>query len=180
MSDEEIVQAVINGDEAVIARVMQKYSKLLWNVAAAILTDAASEQDIEECVADTFIYFWQNPEKYDEQRGKLKSWLALVTRSKAIDRYRAVVKRRETDLDEKLAARTDFFGSIIGDEERKRIRSCIDKLDELEREIVLRRFYYEQKPAEIALAVGIGRKQVENHLYQAKRKLKNLLCQGNY
>ncbi len=57
-----MVLAIKNGDEAAIARAMQKYSKLLWSIAGAVLINAASEQEIEECVADVFIYLWQNPD----------------------------------------------------------------------------------------------------------------------
>ena len=48
----------------------------------------------------------------------------------------------------------------------------IAELDEKEKELIVRRYYYEQKPAEIALALDIPKKQIENRLYYAKQKLK--------
>lgn len=67
MNDEKIIKAIKNCDEATIDYVITKYSKLMWSIASAILKNVASAQDVEECVADVFVYLWQNPEKYDAQ-----------------------------------------------------------------------------------------------------------------
>ncbi|RAY97442.1 hypothetical protein DK853_54735, partial [Klebsiella oxytoca] len=68
-------------DETVINEVINKYSKLLWSVSGAILSSIGSAQDIEECVADTFIYLWDHPDKYNPERGKLKTWLSIIART---------------------------------------------------------------------------------------------------
>ena len=72
MSDEKVVGAIKHGNEEAINHVITKYSKLMWSIASSILHNVASDQDIEECVADVFVYLWKHPEKYDPQRGTLK------------------------------------------------------------------------------------------------------------
>ena len=47
-----------------------------------------------------------------------------------------------------------------------------DALTEPDREILLRRYYFGQKPREIAAALGLDKKQVDNRLYQTKRRLR--------
>lgn len=186
MSDEKIISAIKNRDESAICYVMQKYSKLLWSVASAILANAATE-DIEECVADVFIYLWQNPEKYSVQKGKLVSWLTMVARSKAIDRYRVISGRKESTLEEGMESRIeeihlkkrDLLLDILEKEEKKHVWSDIQKLDKQDRDVIIRRYYYDQKPKEIALAFGVSKKQVENRLYQAKQKLKRVMTESD-
>lgn len=56
MNDERMITAIKNRSEAAINEVITKYSKLLWSVAGAVLNNMGSTQDVEECVADTFIY----------------------------------------------------------------------------------------------------------------------------
>ena len=70
MNDERMITAIKNRSEAAINEVITKYSKLLWSVAGAVLNNIGSTQDVEECVADAFIYLWEHPEKYNPQRGK--------------------------------------------------------------------------------------------------------------
>lgn len=93
LNDKKIISEMIHGDEQMLAFAVRKYSKLLWKIAASILINAASAQDVEECIADVFIYLWQHPEKYDPDKAKLSSWLSMIARSKAIDRYRQIVKK---------------------------------------------------------------------------------------
>ena len=73
MNDERIISAIRHRNEAAINEVIRKYSKLLWSVSDSVLSKIGSTQDIEECVADTFIYLWEHPNKYDPVRGKLKT-----------------------------------------------------------------------------------------------------------
>ena len=176
MSAEKIINAIKNGDEAAIAQVIDKYSRLLWSVASAVLKNVGQEQDVEECVADVFISLWQQPEKYDAGRGGLRTWLCIKTRSRALDRYREISRRSALPLEEAVAAQVLGAEELVGTEETKReLASAIDTLALREREILIRRYYYEQKPREIALALGIPVKAVDNSLYRAKRKLREEL-----
>ena len=175
LNDKKIISAIINRDEQILAYIVQKYSKLLWKIAASILINAASVQDVEECIADVFIYLWQYPEKYNPDKAKLSSWLSILTRSKAIDRYRQIIKKRELSMETIVAESLGYTEMTAIDEEKEKLLSCIDELDGKEKELIIRRFYYEQKPAEIAVALDISKKQVENKLYYVKQKLKKMM-----
>ena len=65
MNDEKVVKAIKDGDETAINQVIEKYSKLMWSIAGAVLKNIGATEDVEECVADLFIYLWKNPDKYD-------------------------------------------------------------------------------------------------------------------
>ena len=152
MNDKKIISAIEARDEQMLAFVVQKFSKLLWKIAASILINATSAQDVEECVADVFIYLWQYPEKYDPDKAKLSSWLSVVARSKAVDSYRRITRKREISMEEIVVESLGYAENDVADEEKDKLRSCIEGLDEKEKELVIRRYYYEQKPAQI---VGI-------------------------
>ena len=175
LNDKKIISAIAARDERMLAFVVQKYSKILWKIAASILINAASVQDVEECVADVFIYLWQYPEKYDPDKAKLSSWLSVVARSKAVDSYRRITRKREVSMEEILMESLGHAENNVADEEKDKLRSCIDELDEKEKELVMRRYYYEQKPAEIAVALDMPKKQVENRLYYVRQKLRKMM-----
>lgn len=175
MNDKKIIAGIIRRDEQIFAFAIRKYSGLLWKIAASVLINAVSAQDVEECVADVFIYLWQNPEKYDPDRAKLSSWLSLIARSRAVDRYRRITGKRELPLEEAAALSLGYGETTAADEEQERLRYCIGRLAQDEKELVLRRYYYEQKPAEIAVALDMPKKQVENKLYYVKQKLRKMM-----
>lgn len=177
MKDETIIEAIRGGDEAAIAHVIAKYSRLLWSIAGAVLKNAASEQDVEECVADVFIYLWQHPENYDPGRGGLKAWLSVMARTKAIDRCRQLSRRDALPLEDALLVpQAGVIEGILAEDARRALAEAVTALGEPEREILLRRYCYDQKPREIALALDMPVKHVENHLYRTKRRLREMLA----
>ena len=54
---------------------------------------------------------------------------------------------------------------------------CPVSMDSADRkgELIIRRYYYEQKPAEIAAALDLPKKKVENKLYYVRQKLKKMM-----
>lgn len=177
VNDVQIIAAIKKGDEAIINYTIDKYSKLLWSIAGTILKNVGNTEDIEECVADVFIYLWQKPEKFEAQRGKLKSYLAIVARSRATDKYRQLSKQNVISLDEELIIDTlEIADDVLSAETRRTLLSAIKSLEEPDREIIVRRYYYEQKPKEIAFSLDMPIKQVENHLYRTKQKLRKMIA----
>ncbi len=175
MNDRKIISAIIHQDEQALAFAVQKYSRLLWKTAASVLANAASVQDVEECVADVFIFLWQHPEKYNPEKAKLSSWLSMIAKARAIDRYRRIIKKRELPIEEIVVESLEYAKIGPSDQEKEKLRACIDELDEKERDLIIRRYYYEQKPAEIAIALELSKKQVENKLFYVKQKIKKLM-----
>ena len=176
LNDERTILAIRKREADAINEVIKKYSKLLWSVSGAILNNIGATQDVEECVADTFIYLWEHPDKYDPGRGRLKTWLSIVARTQAVNRCREIAKRNTVPLEE-----TDFINhigivdDILKEETRRTLLAAINALGEPDREILIRRYYYEQKPKEIALALDMSVKQIDNRLYQTKLKLREVL-----
>ena len=176
MRDEMVVAAIANRDEAAMSRVINKYSRLLWPIASAVLEKVGSEQDVEECVADTFIYLWEHPGKFDPSRGTLKTLLCVIVRSRAIDRYREIIRKGTLPIEEAvLSAGVGIQERLLQEETRRELLAAVKALEEPNREILVRRYYHNQKPRQIALALGMTVKQVDNSLYRSKRQLREAL-----
>ncbi len=176
MTEEAMLRGLRQQDEKVIQEVILKYSKLLWPIVQAVLHNVGSIQDAEECVADVFIQLWQQPEGYDPGRGSLKTWLCLVARSKAIDRYRSLSRNATLPLDSAMMlGRMGLQEALLQQESRRELRTAVNSLPDGDKDILIRRYYYEQKPRQIALALGLSVKQVDNSLYRSKQKLKTIL-----
>lgn len=176
MQDERILWGIQNREEDVMAKVMGKYSRLLWPIAAAVLEGVGDERDVEECVADAFVYLWQNSGKFNLEKGSIKTLLCIVARSRAMDRRRALLRHQTVPLEDVI--QRSGFGlqeAFLKEESRRELNDAVNGLEEPAREIMLRRYYYAQKPKEIALALGLTVKQVDNYLYRAKHQLRQVL-----
>lgn len=176
MTDETIIAGIRRGDETIMDYVMNKYAKLLWTIASDVLKSVGAVQDVEECVADVFIYLWQNPGKFDPRRGRLKTWLCVICRTRAIDRFRSLSAKATAPLDDATwVEQLGLAEGLIETETRQVLLMAVEALPEPEREILIRRYYYDQKPRQIARAMHLSVKQVDNRLYRTKQKLRDTI-----
>ena len=58
--------------------------------ANRVLRDEAAAEDV---VQDVFMHLWQRPDAYDPSRGALSSYVAMLARSRALDRWRTRTAR---------------------------------------------------------------------------------------
>lgn len=179
MYDEAVISGIKGRDEKVIQEVMVKYAKLLWPIAAAVLKNVGSEQDVEECIADVFIDLWEHPDRFDPGKGSLKSWLCMVTRCRAIDCYRALSRHSTVPLEgAMMAGRMGMQDALLQEETKRELAAAVNALADMERDILIRRYYFEQKPREIAKALDLTVKQVDNYLFRSKQKLRKAISAG--
>lgn len=177
MNDEKTIIAIRNRNEAAIGEVIGKFSKLLWSVAGAVLNNIGSTQDVEECVADTYVFLWEHPDKYDPKRGTLKTWLSIIARTQAVNRCREIAKHNTILLeDAHFVNQLGIIDDILEEETRCALLAAVNALGDPDREILIRRYYYDQKPKEIALALNMSTKQVDNRLFRTKMKLRETLA----
>lgn len=176
MNDVSTISGIRKREEQAINDVISKYARLLWPIVSAVLKNVGTEQDVEECIADVFIFLWEYPDKYEPNRGTLKSWLCMVARCKAIDRYRTLSKHSTVPLEgAMMAGRMGIQDALLQEETKRELVAAVNSLADMERDILIRRYYYEQKPREIAKALDLTVKQVENYLYRSKQKLRKAI-----
>lgn len=172
MKDEEILMALLAKDEVVFDSVIKQYSKLLWAVAYSILGKNYPSHDVQELVSDVFMRLWRSPEKYEPSRGSLKNYLALITRSLALNKLRrkAIFEYEEVCLEEELQTpvqHPEIWTAFL---------VSIQELKEPTKEICIQRFVYEQKPETISRLTGLSKSEVNNRLYKGERKLRQLMA----
>jgi len=176
LDDEVLIQKLIDEEQEAFSYIIDTYSKLLWVIVSGILGKAGTPEDIEECISDVFVQIWKNPNAFNEQKGSLKTFLAVIAKSKALDRYRKLSKSMIVELDEAIGSTDDDLLDYIVDKEMcQELFIAIQSLTEPNKEIVMRRYFFEEKPAHIAKSISLPVKEIENRLYQSKLKLRKIL-----
>jgi len=174
MTDEEIAKRLRQKDIEIFDYIMERYNKLLWVVAGNILEKSGSPEDIEDCISNVYIKLLENPKLYDYKKGSLKSFLVRVAKNLAIDRYRKLARGNVTTIQEYFDGYVDedLLQSMLTKESREKILEALDSLKEPDREIIVRRYFYNEKVKVISEKMRLQSKEVENRLYQGKIKLK--------
>src|SRR5215208_2304289 len=76
------------GDAESFRRAYQMHHGALVVVAWRVLRDNAAAEDV---VQDVFMDLWCTPSAYDPRRGSLRSYLRMIVKSRALDRWRSRV-----------------------------------------------------------------------------------------
>ena len=188
MNDHKKIKAFKNTETSKIHEIICQYSPLLFCVIQSVLKEKGSHEDIEECVADVFIYLWQHPNYFDSKKGTLKNYLCLIAKSKALDKYRKLNKSQDVHIplelipQEEMSIPISFFSinfdSAFMNYEYEDLYKVLDMLSPDDREIFLRRYVGGEKPSHIAKDLGVPTKSIINNLYRSKNKLKLLITSG--
>jgi len=176
MTDEEIAKRLQQKDSDIFDYIMEHYNKLLWVVVGNILEKVGSSEDIEDCISDVYIKLLEDPKTYDYKKGSLKSFLVRVGKNLAIDKYRILSRSNEKVFHEYSNLYTDEepLQHMITKESREKILDVVDNLKEPDREIIIRRYFYNEKVKLISEKMSLPSKKIENTLYQGKLRLKEI------
>jgi RNA polymerase sigma-70 factor (ECF subfamily) len=179
LDEAKLMDMIQSGNESALTYIIETYSKLLWIVVGGILNDVRTSEDIEECISDTYMSLWQKPKAYDPQKGSLKTFLAIIAKRRALDKYRLLIKTMNIEFDESITSSDDDLLEYIAKRDLySELYEAIRTLDEPDKEILIRRYFFEEKPAAIANKTHIPIKEVKNRLYQSKLRLRKVLCES--
>src|SRR5262245_19618383 len=90
-----------SGEHDAFAAFYDATCSLVFSLALRILGNRA---DAEEVAHDVYLQVWRDPGRFDEHRGTVTSWLVMLARSRALDRYRSLDARQR---------REDAAGAVI-------------------------------------------------------------------
>jgi len=93
-SDANLVMAIARYHEDALAELYRRHAGAVFGLARRVLWDAALA---EEVVQEVFLRLWSAPERYDPERGTLRSFLLAQTHGKAVDQLRSESSRRERE-----------------------------------------------------------------------------------
>ncbi|KQB75773.1 RNA polymerase subunit sigma-70, partial [Clostridium butyricum] len=77
--------------------IVDEYSNLVLKIIRTVLNSNFHSQYVEECANDVFWSVWSNIDSFDEQKGNFKYWIAAISKYKAIDYKRKLLKQNNID-----------------------------------------------------------------------------------
>lgn len=176
MEDSGIIALYFARDERAIAESEHKYGVLCARIAQNIV---CSNEDAEECVADTWHSAWRAMPP--ERPGCLKAFFSRITRNLAISRVRheSAQKRggglllselSECVPDENTPERAAELHMLTD-----AISRWLSALTADERALFIRRYYYADDLKTLAKCCGQTEKQLAQRLFRLRRRLKAAL-----
>jgi RNA polymerase sigma-70 factor (ECF subfamily) len=155
------------------------HRQLAFSAAVRVLGDPASAEDV---VQDVFTALWRDPSKFDPRRGSLPGYIAMMARSRAVDRVRS--RNAGAAAVERLGVRddTDRGGVeeppeelVVTRDEADRVLAAVGELPPVQRDAMLLAFGRGLTTVEIAEASGVPLGTAKSRLRLALRRTRGAL-----
>lgn len=104
-SDATLVVAIGRWREDAMAEAYRRHGGAVYGLARRVTHD---DGIAEEVVQEVFVRLWSSPDRFDPERGSLRSWLLAQAHGRSIDRLRSDGARRQRE--ERDALRTATAG----------------------------------------------------------------------
>lgn len=183
MEDSKIVELFYERSEQAIIELSRKYEKLCKKIAKNIL---GNNLDAEECVNDAYLGVWntippQNP-------NPLVAYVCKIVRNLAIKKYHNnTATKRNSVYDISLDELENYFGALqtVEDDYNLKLLSeeidhFLDGLDEENRVIFVRRYWFADSISEIADRLSMRNHNITARLFRMRENLKKHLKKEGY
>jgi len=154
LEDRLLILRFNRGDRGVLHRIYDKYKDDLVTLAAALLMDVGSAEDV---VHDVFVAFLDAARPF-RLTGSLNGYLATCVANRARNVNKAGHYRRATPLEDapEIASEGSPERAAIFGEQLERLSSTLRQLPYEQREALLLRSYSQMRFAAIAKAQGVS------------------------
>ncbi|NND85235.1 MAG: sigma-70 family RNA polymerase sigma factor [Acidimicrobiia bacterium] len=153
-TDHELAERLRNGDATAITESHSLHQAAIFSAARSILRDREAAFDVTQ---DVMTHLWQQPEKFDPDRGSLRTYLLARTRSRALDIVRSETsrKRRESRVkgDHRTEAGVDEM--VVDAATAEQLRGRLSSLKDSEREAISLAFFGDMSYRQVAERLGI-------------------------
>jgi RNA polymerase sigma-70 factor, ECF subfamily len=177
-TDAELCLALRQGQTDALGVLYDRHASLVYGLALRLL---GSAQEAEDLTQDIFLTLAKNT-SFDPRRGSLRTYLAILTRSRAVDRMRSHQSahthlQRWQRSSETLAATNSPFDMVAQQEQSQEIQSALTQLPQ-EQQQVLRLAYYEglsqsQIAEQLKLPLGTVKARARRGLLKLRQTFQN-------
>ncbi len=182
-NETQLLDKASTGDVDAFAELFESYRPVVYAVACRV----AGPDDADDIVMETYLKAWRSIAKFN-RRAALKTWLYRITYNCALDFIRSRGRRQErvmridenderriSDLEDEAQETPDQ--EIARSEDAALVQEALQQMDEPHRMVLLMRYADDMSYAEIAAAADLSMGTVMSRLFNAKRKLKNIISQ---
>lgn len=173
--DAVLVARLAAGDEEALAEVWQRHGPLVFGLARRLTGDSSTAEDVTQ---EVFVTLWQQPERFDAQRGSLRAYLGVQAQRRAIDAIRRDGRRAEREHRHHRLhppAVSTPGDSAECSELSGVVRDAIKKLPVEQREAVELAYFSGLTHREVATTLGIPEGTAKSRLRLAQTKLQTWL-----
>ena len=176
MTDHELRVLMKSDLNAASKALYEQYYRYVYAIVFRLLRDHGTQEDVEDCVADTFAKLITH---MDSIRGDdLKAYIGRAAHNNALNRLRSLNRTRKYHVPLEDAAEIAGEDLSLTSEERsmqKQLLTELEALGEPDTTILLQKYWFGASSAQIAKGLGITPSAVRKRANKALGRLRAML-----
>jgi RNA polymerase sigma-70 factor (ECF subfamily) len=170
--DAALVARMARGDRDALSQLYARHSSLLLGLALRIVRE---RREAEDLLHDVFLEAWRAAKDFDPKRGRVRTWLTIRMRSRALDLQKSArVSRNAGDAGLELVADDGEHASP----DHARVRAALAELSPEQRKVLELAYFEGLSCTEIAARVVIPVGTVKSRLAAGLDRLRTRLDRG--
>jgi len=177
--DEKLIGLITQQQEGALAQLYDRYNRLVFSLALAIINDRAVA---EEITLDVFMRVWQKAGTYRSDQAKVSTWLTHIARHHAID----VLRRQSVRADQYAVNWEDALPhpEVLEDnpqenaelaQQRQRVQAALAQLPEDQKQALMLAYFNGYTQSQIADMLKQPLGTIKTRLRLAIQKLRDFL-----
>jgi len=175
LDDASLVHLVGRSDERALQVLYERHGAAVYGLARLVLVDA---DRAEEVVQEVFLRLWNEPERFDPARGKLRSFLNRQAHSRAVERVRSEEARRRREQRHDRENVDPAYDVEIEAWELIRselVKDALDELSEAERQAITLAYFGGHTYREVAVMLDLPEGTIKSRIRLGLNKLADKL-----
>ena len=176
-SDAALVVSIGRYQQAALAEAYRRHAGAVFGLAKRLLNDHARA---EEIVQEVFVRLWNEPNRYDPERGTLRSFLLAHTHGRSVDMIRAESSRRnreEKEARQQADAGYDLAHEVWDMALAGHVREALGALQPGEREAIELAYFggltYREAAEQLGEPEGTVKSRIRSGLKRLRSELVN-------
>jgi RNA polymerase sigma-70 factor (ECF subfamily) len=174
-SDVTLVLSLARFQQTALGEVYRRHAGAVFGLAKRLLDDQAKA---EEVVQEVFLRLWNQPDRFDPERGTLRAFLLAQSHSRAVDVLRADTSRRrreERDAREAAEGGYDLDREVWDMALADQVRKALVALHPGERAAIELAYFGGMTYREVATTLGEAEGTVKSRIRSGLRRLRGEL-----
>lgn len=175
-SDAALVLAIGRWREDALAEAYRRHAGAAFGLARRLLCD---RQMAEEVLQEVFLRLWNRPDRFDPERGTLRSYLLTQTHGRAVDLLRSETSRRKREERQARAtaeAQVDIEREVVDLTVAERVKEVVASLPDDERRPIELAYFGGHTYREVAVLLDTPEGTIKSRIRSGLKRLRQGLA----